>query len=60
MLLSAAILTSDTTVCIMGCVPELGRLLAELYKENKVGRYRHYCENWQDGYPKWFYVYYSL
>lgn len=37
-----------------------GRLLAKLYKENKVGRYRHYCENWQDGYPKWFYVYYSL
>lgn len=41
-------------------VSELGRLLAKLYKENKVGRYRHYCENWQDGYPKWFYVYYSL
>lgn len=39
-------------------VPELGRLLAELYKENKVGRYRHYCESWQDGYPKWFYIYY--
>lgn len=41
-------------------VSELGRLLVKLYKENKVGRYRHYCENWQDGYPKWFYVYYSL
>ena len=39
-------------------VPELGRLLAELYKENKVSRYRYYCENWQDGYPKWFYVYF--
>lgn len=39
-------------------VPELGRLLAELYKENKVGRYRHCCKNWQDGYPKWFYIYY--
>ena len=37
-------------------VSELGRLLAKLYKENKVGRYRHYCENWQDGYPKWFYI----
>lgn len=41
-------------------VPELGRLLAELYKENKVGRYRYYCENWQGGHPKWFYIYYSL
>lgn len=39
-------------------VPELGRLLAELYMENKAGRYRYYCENWQDGYPKWFYIYY--
>lgn len=39
-------------------VPEFGRLLAELYKENKVGRCRHRCENWQDGYPKWFYIYY--
>ena len=39
-------------------VPELGRLLAELYKDNKVGRFRHCCENWQDGYPKWFYIYY--
>lgn len=41
-------------------VPELGRLLAELYKENKAGRYRYYCENWQDGYPKWFYIYYLI
>lgn len=41
-------------------VPELGRLLAELYKENKVGRYRYNCKNWQDGYPKWFYVYYLM
>lgn len=38
--------------------PEIGRLLAELYKENKVSRYRHYCEFWQDGYPKWFYIYF--
>lgn len=38
-------------------VPEIGKLLAELYKENKVWRYRHYCDNWQDGYPKWFYIY---
>ena len=33
-------------------VPEIGKLLAELYKENKVNRYRHYCEIHQDGYPK--------
>ncbi len=39
-------------------VPEIGRLLAELYKENKVSRYRHHCKVWQDGYPKWFYVYF--
>lgn len=39
-------------------VPVLGKLLAELYKENKVGRYRYNCKNWQDGYPKWFYIYY--
>ena len=39
-------------------IPEIGKLLAELYKENKVGRYRHYCEIWQDGYPRWFYIYY--
>ena len=32
-------------------VLEIGKLLAELYKENKVSRYRHYCEFWQDGYP---------
>lgn len=38
-------------------VPEIGKLLSDLYKENKVWRYRHYCENWQDGYPKWFYIY---
>lgn len=35
-------------------VPEIKKLLAELYKENKVGRYRHYCEIWRDGYPRWF------
>lgn len=39
-------------------IPELGKLLAELYKENKICRYRHYCENWRDGYPRWFYIYY--
>jgi hypothetical protein len=39
-------------------VHEIGRLLAELYKENKIGRYRQYCTIWQDGYPKWFYVYF--
>lgn len=38
-------------------VPEIKKLLAELYKENKVGRYRHYCEIWRDGYPRWFYIY---
>lgn len=38
-------------------VPEIGKLLAELYKENKVSRHRHYCEIWQDGYPRWFYIY---
>ena len=27
-------------------------------KENKISRYRQYCEIWQDGYPKWFYVYF--
>ena len=39
-------------------VQELGRLLAELYKENKVSRCRHYCKIWQNGYPKWFYIYF--
>lgn len=39
-------------------VPELSKLLAELYKEDKVNRYRHYCEIHQDGYPKWFYIYF--
>lgn len=39
-------------------VPEIGKLLAELYKENKVSRYRHYCEICEDGYPKWFYIYF--
>lgn len=39
-------------------VPEIGKLLTELYKEDKVGRYRHYCKIWQDGYPRWFYIYY--
>ena len=38
-------------------VQELGRLLAELYKENKVSRCRHYCKIRQNGYPKWFYNY---
>lgn len=41
-------------------VPEIGMLLAELYKENKVSRYRHYCEFWQDGYPRWFYIYFLI
>ena len=39
-------------------VPEIGKLLAELYKENKVHRRRHYCDIWQDGYPRWFYIYF--
>lgn len=39
-------------------VPEIGKLLAELYKENKVSRHRHYCDICQDGYPRWFYIYY--
>ena len=30
----------------------------ELYKENKVSRRRHYCDIWQDGYPRWFYIYF--
>lgn len=38
-------------------VPEINKLLAELYKEGKVWRYRHYCEWHQDGYPRWFYIY---
>lgn len=38
-------------------VPEIGKLLAELYKGNKVFRHRHYCDIWQDGYPRWFYIY---
>lgn len=29
-------------------VHEIGMLLAELYKENKVSRYRHYCKIWRD------------
>lgn len=41
-------------------VPELGKLLGMLYKEGKVWRYRHYCELWQDGYPRWFYVYHLM
>lgn len=39
-------------------VPEISKLLAELYKENKVLRNRHYCDIWQDGYPRWFYIYF--
>lgn len=39
-------------------IPEIGKLLAELYKENKVWRFRHYCEWYQDGYPRWFYIYF--
>ena len=39
-------------------VPEIGKLLAELYKENRLVRRRHYCDIWQDGYPKWFYIYF--
>lgn len=39
-------------------VPEIGKLLTELYKENKVSRHRHYCDIWQDGYPRWFYIYF--
>lgn len=38
-------------------IPEINKLLAELYKEGKVWRYRHYCEWYQDGYPRWFYTY---
>ena len=38
-------------------VPEIGKLLAELYKGNKVSRYRYYCERWRNGYPRWFYIY---
>lgn len=38
-------------------VPEINKLLAELYKEGKVWRYRHYCDRYQDGYPRWFYIY---
>lgn len=39
-------------------VPEIGKLLVELCKENKVSRYRHYCDIWQDGYSRWFYTYF--
>ncbi len=39
-------------------VPEIGKLLAELYKKNKIDRYRYCCKIWQDGYPKWFYIYF--
>lgn len=39
-------------------VPELGKLLVLLYKEGKVWRKRHYCEIWEDGYPRWFYIYF--
>lgn len=39
-------------------VPEIGRLLAELYKDGKVDRFRHHCDIWRDGYPKWFYIYF--
>lgn len=38
-------------------VPELKKLLAELYKEGKMSRYRHYCDIWKDGFPRWFYIY---
>lgn len=39
-------------------VPEIGKLLTELYKDGKVNRYRYVCDAYRDGYPKWFYVYY--
>lgn len=38
-------------------VPEIGELLLLLYREDKVWRYRQYCEWYQDGYPRWFYTY---
>jgi len=38
-------------------VPEIGKLLLLLYREDKVWRYRQYCEWYQDGYPRWFYTY---
>lgn len=39
-------------------VPELGKLLSLLYKEGKVWRKRNYCKIWEDGYPRWFYMYF--
>lgn len=38
-------------------VLEINRVLGELYKEGRLRRYRHYCEQYQDGYPRWFYTY---
>lgn len=39
-------------------VPEINKLLGELYKENKVWRNRRYCESQEDGESnKWFYDY---
>lgn len=38
-------------------VPELKKVLAELYKEGKMRRHRHYCDIWRDGFPRWFYIY---
>ncbi|MFR4368885.1 MAG: hypothetical protein ACLT4F_08910 [Clostridia bacterium] len=37
---------------------EIGKLLAELYKEKKINRYRYYCKNYQDGFSKWVYTYF--
>lgn len=39
-------------------VLEIGKLLTELYKEKKINRYRYYCKNYQDGFPKWVYTYF--
>lgn len=39
-------------------VPEIKQLLVELYKENKLGRYRVYTPHPDDGFPVWFYTYY--
>lgn len=38
-------------------VPELGRILSELYKEGKLDRVTMGCPISQDGYAKWFYTY---
>lgn len=37
-------------------IPELGKILSQMYKDGILKRYTVGCKIWQDGYPKWFYT----